>query len=313
MRSICFSSSERSGKAPHEVGQSSAAVVHETVSPTTLLRTVRECLYASARRRADALFELIDAVLSVSSVPSVPHLSLTAVLRRGWGSLYAALSKGRLDEEALRDLLARHPLDPDRQQDGPPVYAVDVTPWPRCDAEANPERGYHYHPSRHSAGQPVVAGWAYQLVAQIGFARDTWVAPVDGRRVHPTEGTNDVAAEQVWHSAPQIPYQTAAHPLFVFDAGYDPVRLQRELQGHGAQLLVRLHSNRVFYADPEQEIPRPVGGPQRHGAKFDLQDPDTWPEPSAEHHCEDDYYGGVRVMVDGGMVRPYKGAVGIML
>jgi hypothetical protein len=136
---------------------------------------------------------------------------------------------------------------------------------------------------------------------------------VDGRRVHPTEGTNDVAAEQVRHSARQIPYQTAAHPLFVFDAGYDPVRLQRELQGHGAQLLVRLHSNRVFYADPEQEIPRPVGDPQRHGAKFDLQDPDTWPEPSAVHQCEDDDYGGVRVMVDGGMVRPYKGAVGIML
>ena len=37
-------------------------------------------------------------------------------------------------------------------------------------------------------------------------------------------------------------------PLFVFDAGYDPVKLQRGLEGHRAHVLVRLHSNRAFYA-----------------------------------------------------------------
>src|SRR5215211_8586141 len=49
-----------------------------------------------------------------------------------------------------------------------PVYAVDVSVWPRCDAECSPERGYYYHPSRHSAGQPIVAGWAYQWIARLG-------------------------------------------------------------------------------------------------------------------------------------------------
>ena len=44
--------------------------------------------------------------------------------------------------------------------DGQPIYALDVSAWPRCDAEASPERGY-YHPSRHSAGQPIVVGWGY--------------------------------------------------------------------------------------------------------------------------------------------------------
>ena|SRR5215208_4430051 len=33
-------------------------------------------------------------------------------------------------------------------------YTVDVNVWPRCDAETNPERGFYYHPSCHSAGQP---------------------------------------------------------------------------------------------------------------------------------------------------------------
>src|ERR671910_390612 len=85
-------------------------------------------------------------------------------------------------------------------------------------------------------------------------------------------------------------------PLFVFDAGYDPVKLQRELlRDRPVQLLVRLHSNRVFYADPEDPVPRPVGRPRRHGERFDLGDPETWPDPSAEHRCESEDYGSVRV------------------
>lgn len=63
--------------------------------------------------------------------------------------------------------------------EGARAYAVDVPPWPRCDAECSPERAYLYHPSRHSAGQSIVAGWAYQLVAGLSFERDSSVTPVD--------------------------------------------------------------------------------------------------------------------------------------
>ena len=120
------------------------------------LRAFRDSFYRCLDRRADALFELTDAILTAGSVPSPPHLSLAAVHRRGWGSLYAALSMGRADEAGLQDLLSRHPLE-GGEPGCPPIYAVDVSVWPRCDAEASPERGYYYHPSRHSAGQPIVA------------------------------------------------------------------------------------------------------------------------------------------------------------
>ena len=259
------------------------------------LQKFRRDLRACFKRRTDALFELSDAILTAGHVPSPPHLSLAPVHRRGWGSFYAALSKGKLDERAMRDLLAHYPMLHD-SQGRPAVYAVDVTSWPRCDAECSPERGYYYHPSRHSAGQPIIAGWAYQLVAQIGFARDTWVAPVDVRRVHPTEDANDVAAEQVQALLGRLPrWSASAQPLFIFDAGYDPVKLQKQLEDREVQLLVRLHSNRVFYADPETVEKRPVGRPHRHGAKFDLHDPETWPKPTHEHHCKSDAYGPVRV------------------
>ena len=144
---------------------------------------------------------------------------------------------GHMDEGGLRGLLARHPLG-DADPGDPPIYAVEVSVWPRCDAEASPGRGYYYHPSRHSAGQPIqFAGWAYQLVAQIGFERDSWVVPVDARRVSPAEDTDEVAAEQVRALVRRLP-EPQALPIFVFDAGYDPVKLQRRLAGCPARILV---------------------------------------------------------------------------
>src|SRR5215210_1435385 len=127
------------------------------------LRTFRNSLYRCFERRADALFELADALLTAAgTVPSPVHLSLVPAHRRGWGSLYDALSRGRIEEVSLRDLLARHASTTGEACRAAPVYAVDVSVWSRSDAEASPGRGYYYHPSRHSAGQPIVAGWAYQ-------------------------------------------------------------------------------------------------------------------------------------------------------
>ena len=116
----------------------------------------------------------------------------------------------------------------------------------------------------------------------------------------PEEDANDVAAEQVQHLVERLPRQPEA-PLFVFDAGYDPVRLQLKLEGCYAQMLVRLNSGRTFYFDPEPPPKRPVGRPLRHGEKFDLKDPQTWPEPTHEHHRLTDAYGSVRVRAWSGL------------
>ena len=127
------------------------------MEPPDALRAFRRSLYECFHRRRDALFELADATLTADgTAPSPAHLSLQASHRRGWGSLYAALDRGRIDEEVLRKLLARLTLAGAVEE--APVYAVDVSVWDRYDAECSPERGFYYHPSRHSAGQPIVAG-----------------------------------------------------------------------------------------------------------------------------------------------------------
>jgi hypothetical protein len=264
-------------------------------SPLARLGMFRAELHATFTRRADALFELGDALLCAQAIPSLPHLSLEPVCRRGWGSIYAALARGRIDTKRVRDLLAAFLPDAD-----PLVFAVDVTPWPRCDAECSPERGYYYHPSRHSAGQPIIAGWAYQWIAQLSFERDSWTAPVDAARLHPGSDTDQQAAWQVRALLARLPASQAV-PLFVFDAGYDSAQLTLDLAAERAAVLVRLRADRCFYADPPPRPPSATGRPRRHGAKFALANPTTWPTPTATHAATDDQYGTVTVQAWAGL------------
>jgi len=149
------------------------------------LRAFRQSVYGLFGRRRDALFEVLDALLTIGPVASPAHLSLAPTFQRGWGSLYDALSVGRIPAQEVEALLAAHPLAA-----GEPIYAVDASTWARCDAETSPGRAYYYHPSRHSAGQPIVAGWAYQWLAQLSFAHESWTAPLSVRRLAPADDIN---------------------------------------------------------------------------------------------------------------------------
>jgi hypothetical protein len=262
----------------------------------TTLRSLRDELYAGFGRRGDALFDLMDALLTARTIPSVVHLSVEAAHRRGWGSLDAALRWGSLDAEALRTLLARHPL-----ADGQRVYAIDVSVWPRCDAETSPGRGFYYHPSRHSNGKPIVAGWADQWLAQLGFARASWTAPLDVQRVHPSQDVHDVAIKQIKACVGRLPASEPTVPRFVFDAGYDPVKLALGLADTRAAILVRLRRDRCFSADADPAAYVGNGRPRRHGAKFACQDPTTWPVPTADDATDDPLYGHVRVRAWAGL------------
>jgi hypothetical protein len=263
--------------------------------PLARLGAFRAELHACYTRRADALFELGDALLCAQTLPSLPHLSLEPVCRRGWGSVYDALSSGRVEVERLRDLLVATLPDAD-----PLVFAVDVTTWPRCDAECSPERGYYYHPSRHSAGQPIIAGWAWQWICQLSFDRDSWTAPVDAARLHPLDDTDQQAAVRVRALLGRLG-DGGPVPLVVFDAGYDSAQLTLDLAEAPVAVLVRLRSDRCFYADPPPRPPGAGGRPRRHGAKFNCADPTTWPAPTATLVCEDDQYGSVTVQAWAGL------------
>jgi hypothetical protein len=149
------------------------------------LASFRQRLYGCLTGRADALFELTDAVLCADhAVTSLVELSLEPEFRRGHGALYDALAAGSIDEGAFADLLAevlpvsgppRRPLpvgvsageaewdvladtlaelrpgqaravaEACLPRGGRLRFAVDGTPYPRPDAECSPGRHHVHH------------------------------------------------------------------------------------------------------------------------------------------------------------------------
>jgi hypothetical protein len=160
-----------------------------------------------------------------------------------------------------------------------------------------------------------VAGWSYAWLAQVSFTHDSGTAPLDVRRVAPSVNAHAVAAAQIRALLERQPAD-APVPLCVFDAGYDPETLARELgdlDGERGAVLVRLRSGRCFYADPSPRPDGQVGRPRRHGAKFACDDERTWWAPTAEHRETHAQYGAVRVRAWAGVHakshnHPHKGS-----
>jgi hypothetical protein len=129
----------------------------------------------------------------------------------------------------------------------------------------------------------------------VSFTHDSWTAPLDVRRVAPTDDAHRVAAAQIRDLLGRQPGPSPV-PLGVFDAGYDPETLARalgDLDGQWVAVLVRLRSGRCFYAEPSRQ-PR-TGRPRRQGRQLAGANPSTWWTPTAEHVEQHAQYGRVRV------------------
>jgi hypothetical protein len=263
------------------------------------LERFREDFYACCTRWGDALFELADAGLCSSGpIGSVPSLSLEPSFTRSHGSLYKALADGRIDEGRIRGVLVEH-----APADWPLVFAVDASTWDRCDAECSPERGFYYSASKHSAGQPIVAGWSFQWICQLSFAPTSWTAPMDVARITPFEDATDATIDQVRRLVCLLPDDREV-PLFVFDAGYDPIALAHGLSHIRVQLVTRIRDDRVFYAKPPSGPKRPTGTggrPPRHGRRMKCSDERTWGKPTGRLVTEDSRYGTVTVTAWAGL------------
>jgi len=271
-----------------------------------VLSAFRRGFYQSLTRRADALFELAEAVLCADGpVTSLVALSLSPAFRRGHGALYDALAAGRVAAAPLQDaLVAALP------QGTPLLFAVDVTPYPRPDAACSAGRGHCYAACRCDGTRKTIPGWNYSWVVGVEWGTSSWTAPVDARRLAPDDDLVTVTAAQVGALVARL--RTAGRcgspgqpvPMAILDCGYPAPGLADALAGVWVQLLVRLgdEGRRVFYADPAPRQPGQLGRPARHGARFKLADPATWPAPDQVHVVADSgRYGRVEVRAWSGL------------
>src|SRR6516225_1744110 len=199
------------------------------------LREFRSRLDACLTSRADALFELADAVLCADhAVTSLVQLCLEPEFTRGHGALHDALPAGRIDDEKLFFLLAS---ELPQAVDGPEAlawiaehdmidhglldkalaslspddawqvrdacarwsrlrFAVDATAYPRPDAWCSPGREHVHHGACHCKGSSKTApGWEYQFTAAVGHLRTAWAALIDVARTTPTTRTTQTIAQ----------------------------------------------------------------------------------------------------------------------
>jgi hypothetical protein len=261
------------------------------------LTRFRQQVYRCLWRCPDALFEVMDAVLTAGPVPSLPYLSLEPGFRRGHGMIYQGLAEGRIGGEALRDLLVAW-----RPRDWPLVFAVDASTYPRPWADTSPGREWHHHscPGSHGDDGAAIAGWAFQWLAQLSFTPDSWTAPQDQVRVGAgDDATRQAAAQIIAHAARLRADGEGRVPLYVLDAGYDEAPLTWDLRDHfqEVQVLVRLRNDRVMYRDPPPRIPGRPGRNRIHGLdRFECRNPATWGTPDQELALDDEKYGQVSVM-----------------
>jgi len=298
------------------VGGSSAADLSAVAAVVAEVLGAKSASAAAPALRAVAAGALADAGISAAREPadavlcaqgpvlSPAELSLEPEFGRCYGSAYAALAEGRVEEAALRRLLAGR-VAPARPGE-PLMFAADTTSLPRPDAAYADGRTMVL--SRRKGGDVVLPGWNYSILVGVGWGGSSWVDPLDARRLRPGEDHTAVTLGQVrtlladLAAAGRLP-AGGPPPLFLFDSGNDASALAYELAGgragHRAQVLVRLNPRRVFRGDPD---PRPAGKKgrtARHGRRLPLaKDKEAErPAPDAELTAASDRHGKVAVRV----------------
>ncbi|WP_217898688.1 NF041680 family putative transposase [Haloechinothrix alba] len=254
--------------------------------------------YRCLPRRADALFELTDAVLCAEGpVSTLVGLSLAGEHRRGHGALYDGLASGRVEIDRLRRSVAGLPLPRDR--DGRIVLAVDVSPWLRPDAATCPDRSFCHVYGRGKGSAQMIPGWPYSFVAALETGRTSWTTILDAWRLGPCDDATAVTAAQVREIIERLVAAGQYKPgdadiLVVFDAGYDVTRLAFLLADLPVELLGRVRSDRIFRFPPPPRTAGTTGRRPKHGKEFRLADPTTQPGPDAATVTDTDRYGTAR-------------------
>jgi hypothetical protein len=259
------------------------------------LARFRYSFYDSLAARADALFDLTDAVLCADGpVTSLVELSLAAEHRRGHGALYDGVNHARIDIARFRNIVAAQQIP--RCDDGRIVLAIDVSNWLRPDAATSPDRLFCHTYGRGKGQAQMIPGWPYSFVAALEPGRTSWTAILDAQRLGPDDEDTAVAAAQlrtVVEGLITTGHWTGGDPRIwiVGDSGYDGPRLAFELADLPVEVLVRVRSDRVMAFPAPTRVPGAVGRGKRHGAEMKFKDSGTWPEPAHATTSRTSRYG----------------------
>ena len=243
------------------------------------LQEFRKSIYEHLGTAKDAVFELMDAVLTSPSVSSYVSLSMNPLFRRKWSSIYEGLCDSRPARGKLMKLIVQE-ISTEEQ----PLLAGDSSVWLRPDAETLKDKGFH-----HGKDESIGVGQSYSTLAWIPETSGSWALPIKHERITSFETPVSRAAFQL----KQVTEQLRVRPLAVYDRGYGNASFVKATAKIESDLLLRLASNRCVWGVPPAYSGR--GAPCKHGHKFKLNAPETWSEPTSTIEITDPKLGRVRV------------------
>lgn len=235
------------------------------------LSEFRKAVYQSLRRRADILFDLIDALTVAGQVSSPVALSEQKPFQRKFCSVYEGLENGEMDMDELLSLLPACTPEGSETMVGYKVYAVDATANEHEQAETLPDRSV----LKSSKKEPMRYGHKYSWLVRLIHFGGSWAAPVDIERINTEATDTKVAAVQVQ----ELDVRDPEEKVIVADSRYE----EQHFLGIFEHLkhtfgLIRLHSNRVLYEEPQEKPKGSRGAPRKHGKPFKL---------NSSHRAED--------------------------
>ncbi len=160
------------------------------------LKQVRQELYASLERRADALFDLIDALLCESQAKSLAELSLSPQFRRTWTNVYKALQDGKIQVEKIRAILVEALLA-GKPENEPVWIAVDRSNFPRPDAKTSEDRTIIHLSNVPLVKTPIGVGWTFSSIVLIPEQTSSWTPILDQQRITSEQTAIGVAIDQL--------------------------------------------------------------------------------------------------------------------
>lgn len=242
-------------------------------------------------RRRDALFELLDAVLTDAGPTTLVRRSLNPGFARGWASACDALADGSLDFAAARRLIVDSlpPPAPGERE----LWALDGTTWPRPAAKTSPDRTWCRFVTGGQPAEGVIPGWEWQWLGRIAAHRQSWVLPLDVARRGPAAGSPTALAITQLRRTLKARPADAPRPVVTADSHYDVADLIAA--NLPCDLLVRLSRRRRFYRRPLPYTGK--GAPRKHGPVWRTHDPATHGAPDRTRTVADPARGWVRIDV----------------
>ena len=229
----------------------------------TKISEFRKAVYQSLKKRADILFDLIDALTVAGQVSSPVALSEQKPFRRKFESVYDGLENGEMDIGEILSLLPNSVPEDSETIAGYKVYAVDATPNEHEEAKTLPDRSV----LKSDKKDPLRYGHKYSwLVRLINFGT-SWAAPVDIERISTETTDTQLAAVQVQ----ELDLRDGQPKVIVADSRYEDRHFLGIFEHFQHTFgLIRLHGNRVLSEAPKQKPKGSRGAPRKHGQSFKL-------------------------------------------